>query len=109
MLIPWWEEACKLTGALLLPAVPLMGFHLLFGLAELGYDLWCSRTEGFFLGLAMFAGHGLFGSLSALILAQGGRWWTVYVVAGLAHLAYNLLLVRLVLPTLRVGAHLPPE
>jgi hypothetical protein len=110
-LVPWWEEACKLAAIVALPGAmaPLLPVHVLFGVAEFGYDWWRSRQDGFFLGLLSFVGHGLFGGLAALIAARHGSLWWGYVVAGLAHSLYNLAVLTLVLPTLGAGAYAGAE
>lgn len=107
--VPWWEEACKAVAIGLLPGVPVLTVHLLFGLLEFIYDWWRTETDGFFLGLLTLSGHGLFGGLAALIYLQLGSLWWAYVMAGLAHMLYNLAVVHLVLPTLGAGAYAGPE
>lgn len=101
-LVPWWEEACKLAAVVALPGAmaPLLAVHVLFGMAEFGYDCWRTRQDGFFLGLLSLVAHGLFGGLAALIAARHGSLWWGYVVAGLAHSLYNVAVLTLVLPTL---------
>jgi hypothetical protein len=109
--VPWWEEACKLVAIVAVPGAlaPVLPVHLLFGMAEFGYDWWRNRQDGFFLGLVTFVGHGLFGGLAALIAVRQGSLWGAYVVAGLAHSLYNLAVMTLILPTLGAGAYAGAE
>ena len=107
--VPWWEEACKALAIAVLPGWPVLTVHLLFGFLECGYDWWRTESDGFFLGVLTLSGHGLFGGLAALIVTQFGSLWWAYVMAGLAHMLYNLAVVQLVLPTLGASAYAGSE
>ena len=59
--VPWWEEACKFAATLLVPGVPMLFVHVLFGSVEFGYDWWRSANHGLFLGvMSLAAGTQLF-------------------------------------------------
>jgi hypothetical protein len=101
--VPWVEEACKLAAALMVPGTPMLLVHLLFGAVESGHDLWRGREDAWFFAVLTFSGHGLFGSLAMLSLQWTGSVWWAYGMAGMAHTAYNLAVLYLVLPTLGAG------
>lgn len=103
--VPWWEEACKFAASFWLPGVLLQWIALGFGVLELGYDWWRGPEHGFFLGMIMLAGHGLFGALATLVLAGTGNTLLAFLAAGLTHALYNLLVLRLVLPAMGLGAY----
>lgn len=102
-LVPWWEEVCKGLAIWALPGKPVLAIHILFGLLEFGYST--ARGERF-LGLLGLSVHGFVGGVSAWLL--GGGMATVgpfplvgvVLVAGLLHMAINLLVLGAVLPTL---------
>jgi hypothetical protein len=98
--VPWWEEACKLAAWLLVPRVPMLYVHLLFGAAEFGHDCLSGREDAWFFALLTLSGHGLFGSLAMLAQQWSGSLWWAYAAAGAAHTLYNLAVLYLVLPTL---------
>ena len=102
--VPWWEEACKFAATLLVPGVPMLFVHVLFGSVEFGYDWWRSANHGLFLGVMSLAGHGLFGGLAMLVYNGTGNLWWAYLMAGLSHLLYNMAVLHMVLPTLGAGA-----
>jgi hypothetical protein len=98
--VPWWEEACKFAATYVAGGVPMLYVHVLFGALEFGYDLWRSRSNGLFLGVMSFAGHGLFGGLAMLVYNGSGNMLWAYLMAGLAHTVYNLGVLSMVLPSL---------
>lgn len=103
--VPWWEEACKFGAAALVPAVPILYVHLLFGALELAYDWRCGEPETRFLGLLSLSVHGLVGSVALLTLDGGLSWPAAYLAAGVTHTLCNLAVLFLVLPAL--GADIP--
>lgn len=98
--VPWWEEACKFAAAYLVPGIPLLYVHVLFGAVELGYNWRISQSNGLFLGLMSLACHGLVGGVAMLVLGGTGNGWWAYLIAGLTHTLYNLSVLYMVLPTL---------
>ena len=101
--VPWLEEAVKFTAAGMLDGRPLLGISLLFGCAELLYDLLASRMDGLYLGMLSLCTHGVAGGVATLLFDVSGGWRRAFVAAGLVHMAVNLVVVRLVLPALGAG------
>jgi hypothetical protein len=105
--VPWWEELCKLGAAALLPAVPMLFVHVVFGALECAYDIWRGRDDAVFLGVISFAGHGLCGGVAMLAYDSMGSLGWAYLSGGLTHALYAAALVYAVLPTL--GPRLPAD
>lgn len=101
--VPAYEECLKFLAAALVPAVPILYVHALFGLVELAYDWWRSEPEARFIGLFSFAVHGLVGSFALLALDGGLGWLGAFAIAVAVHGALNVIVLYVVLPALGAG------
>jgi len=102
VLVPWWEEACKLLAILSLPERPILAVHLLFGALELGH---ATLRRQRFLGLISFCIHGLTGGVTAYTAGLTGEMGIALLAAGLLHLFLNWAVVNLVFSTLGMSDH----
>lgn len=74
LLVPAMEEGLK-TGLAIVFGGPLVAIHILFGIYEAGYDLVANpgvRVQNRWLAaLAAAIGHGVFGTVTWVLLARG--------------------------------------
>lgn len=92
--VPAVEEAAKNLVALLSGA-DLLGTHVVFGLAEAGFEAVVGEGRGFVAGLFGLLGHAVFGAATRAALARTGSAFLA-TAAGIAlHVAWNALALRL--------------
>ena len=95
-LVPWWEEACKMSVVLLVPGNPLLGVHLIFGGLEWAYDLLQGREEGHLLGWLAWSGHLITGAVAALGVTYGAKLWAAYLLASATHWLFQFTVLQVV-------------
>lgn len=90
---PLLEESTKTLPAFLLGA-DILAVHITFGLAEAAYDWYQNARSGSKAALFSVAGHSLFGSATVFILALSGSIWLALAAGVVAHLVWNVSVIR---------------
>ncbi|VBB06373.1 Hypothetical protein LUCI_1604 [Lucifera butyrica] len=93
-LSPAVEEGAKTLLAYYLGA-DVLATHILFGLLEAGYDWIQNRHGGLPAALLSIGGHTLFGLLTVEAAVLTGSIWLGMAVALIAHLAWNVTVIRI--------------
>lgn len=92
--VPAAEEAAKDLAALLSGA-DLLGTHVVFGLAEAGFEAVVGEWRGFVAGVFGLLGHALFGAATRAAFTATGSLFLA-AGAGIAlHIAWNAAALRL--------------
>lgn len=92
-LIPAVEEAAKNLVALLTGA-DLLATHVVFGLAEAGFEVVVGEWRGLVAGLFGLLGHALFGLATRAALAESGSAFLATGAGIGLHILWNALALR---------------
>ncbi|MDI6871891.1 MAG: hypothetical protein QME79_11200 [Bacillota bacterium] len=91
--VPAVEEAAKNLAAMLSGA-DLFGTHVIFGLAEAGFEAAVGEWRGLVAGLFSLLGHALFGAATNAALASTGSPFLATGAGVGLHIAWNALALR---------------
>lgn len=92
---PFIEEGAKTLLAILLAGpMSIVAVHAIFGAVEGFFDLVTGSRTGIGAGIISAAGHLLFGAITLEVIAGGGNILGGIGAASLAHLTWNLLVLK---------------
>lgn len=92
--IPWLEEILK-TGIAVLLKANLVLTHGIFGLIEASHDYLVSPRWGLLAGLTGIVSHWFYGWFTAMLFKQTSSWLISIFCAGLLHVFWNHVMIRL--------------
>lgn len=91
---PAVEEMAKTLLAYYLGA-DILATHVAFGVLEGGFDWYNYHRDGHKAAMLSLVGHSLFGALTVAALSFTDSVWLAVLVGLIAHLAWNVTIIRL--------------